>query len=247
MFGFCFDDDDESAVFFKKVVDRTRRYCTFPHVTCFVFLYKQRPLAVFRPFRSNSVKKEKIKIKTNTSSSPLAPPPSKPVKTSLISGPAPHSFVHVSHVGVNTRGIVESSKNIEPAWGALIADLQGYGISPEVMGNNMGFIKELVTGVAAAESALPCTSFVPLAFVCCHCDAWILTCLCDSISYTFITHARQSTPGKEAQDPSQGSDPLKRSITLVVFAHVQDRVHLSVGLYFFDSKIYPFHSYSAIV
>ena len=81
--------------------------------------------------------------------------PTKPVKANIISSPAPHSFVHVSHVGVNTKGIIESSKNIEPAWGALIADLQGYGISPEVMGNNMGFIKEMVAGVPA-ESPPPC-------------------------------------------------------------------------------------------
>jgi len=67
------------------------------------------------------------------------------LKTNVISSPAPHSFVHVSHVGVNTRGIIESSKNIEPAWGALIADLQGYGISPEVLGDNMGFIKDMVS------------------------------------------------------------------------------------------------------
>ncbi|KAF8128582.1 hypothetical protein EV363DRAFT_1297589 [Boletus edulis] len=123
MFGFCFDDDGEAAVFFKKVVDRTRRH------------------SVFRPFCTNSAKKDKENTKT--------PPTAKfkSIKANLISGPAPHSFVHVSHVGVNTRGIIESSKNIEPAWGAMIADLQGYGISPELMGNNMGFIKELVTGV----------------------------------------------------------------------------------------------------
>ena len=35
MFGFCFDDDGEAAVFFKKVVDRTRRHCTFFTVPCF--------------------------------------------------------------------------------------------------------------------------------------------------------------------------------------------------------------------
>ncbi|KAF8558639.1 hypothetical protein OG21DRAFT_1404798 [Imleria badia] len=128
MFGFCFDEDGEAGIFFKKVVDRTRRH------------------SVFRPFYSNSAKKERPKT-------PLLP--TKPVKANIISSPAPHSFVHVSHVGVNTKGIIESSKNIEPAWGALIADLQGYGISPEVMGNNMGFIKELVTGVPA-ESPSPC-------------------------------------------------------------------------------------------
>jgi hypothetical protein len=133
MFGFCFDDDGEAGVFFKKVVDRTRRHC------------------VFRPFRSNPAKKEKTKT---------LPAAAKPLKTNIISGPAPHSFVHVSHVGVNTRGIIESSKNIEPAWGALISDLQGYGISPEVMGNNMGFIKELVTGIPT-ESPLP-SSPIPI-------------------------------------------------------------------------------------
>ncbi|KIK98885.1 hypothetical protein PAXRUDRAFT_23990 [Paxillus rubicundulus Ve08.2h10] len=102
MFGFCFDEDEEAAVFFKKVVDRTRRH------------------SVFRPFRSRSTNKEKTKA-----------PQLKPVKPNIISSPTPHSFVHVSHVGINTKGIIESSKNIEPAWGALIADLQGYGISPE--------------------------------------------------------------------------------------------------------------------
>ncbi|KAN0094555.1 hypothetical protein V8E55_002842 [Tylopilus felleus] len=129
MFGFCFDDDSEASVLFKKVVDRTRRH------------------SVFRPFRSNSAKKDTEHAKMPSSRT-------KPVKTNLISSPAPHSFVHVSHVGVNTRGIIESSKNIEPAWGALIADLQGYGISPEVVGHNLGFIKELVTGVPA-ESPSP--------------------------------------------------------------------------------------------
>jgi len=122
MFGFCFDDDEESAVFFKKVVERTRRH------------------SVFRPFRSNPIKKEKTKAAQTKSSTPAKP---------MISSPAPHSFVHVSHVGLNTRGIIESSKNIEPAWDALIADLQGHGISPELMGDKMGFIRELVTGVAS--------------------------------------------------------------------------------------------------
>lgn len=159
-FGFCFDDDAEAAVFFKKVVDRTRRHCSCflpprQRVSNDVPRYPSPILAVFRPFRSNSMNKEKTKTPSS---------PSKPVKTNIISSPAPHSFVHVSHVGVNTRGIIESSKNIEPAWGALIADLQGYGISPEVMGNNMGFIKELVTGVPdESPSSCACSLYLTLS------------------------------------------------------------------------------------
>ncbi|KIJ16454.1 hypothetical protein PAXINDRAFT_75301 [Paxillus involutus ATCC 200175] len=126
MFGFCFDEDEEAAVFFKKVVDRTRRH------------------SVFRPFRSGSTKKEKTKV-----------PQLKPVKHNIISSPTPHSFVHVSHVGISTKGIIESSKNIEPAWGALIADLQGYGISPETVSGNMEYIKDCVTGATPVREGKP--------------------------------------------------------------------------------------------
>ncbi|KIJ64783.1 hypothetical protein HYDPIDRAFT_167598 [Hydnomerulius pinastri MD-312] len=141
MFGFCFDEDEEAGVFHKKVIDRTRRH------------------SVFRPFRSGSVKKEKTKA-----------PQSPPVKRSMISSPTPHSFVHVSHVGISTKGIIESSKNIEPAWGALIADLQGYGISPEVVKENTDFMEGFLAGAktmrdkvaGAAESAVsPAPAPVP--------------------------------------------------------------------------------------
>ncbi|KAG9310245.1 hypothetical protein JVU11DRAFT_9892 [Chiua virens] len=165
MFGFCFDDDGEAAVFYKKVVDRTRRH------------------SIFRPFRSNSVKREREMTKTPSVPAPPQvlslpsthtntdtdttvqpsttkpnpkPTPTKPKSStirfkpslkpsslrpnisSLISSPAPHSFVHVSHVGVGARGMIESSKNIEPAWGALIADLQGYGIGASSTGEAPG-------------------------------------------------------------------------------------------------------------
>ncbi|KAG6380295.1 hypothetical protein JVT61DRAFT_8403 [Boletus reticuloceps] len=117
-FGFCFDDDGEAAVFFKKVVDRTRRHCVFYSPCLRVTRLPRRETtdlctySRLRPFCTNSAKKDKENTKT------LPTAKFKSIKANLISGPAPHSFMHVSHVGVNTRGIIESSKNIEPAWGA---------------------------------------------------------------------------------------------------------------------------------
>ncbi|KAL4072247.1 hypothetical protein J3A83DRAFT_4188253 [Scleroderma citrinum] len=124
MFGFCFDEDVEADVFFKKVVDRTRRH-------------------FFGPFRSraNSIKKQAkptnpLKLSNSKPAPPVHQPLTRPstatpLKPSMISGPTLHSFVHVSHVGVSTTGEIESSKNIEPAWSALLADLQGRGFESE--------------------------------------------------------------------------------------------------------------------
>ena len=157
MFGLCFDEDDEADVFFKKVVDRTRRHCEFTNVqgsppfslallppslpsTSFTeFL----PKTVFGPFRSRTNSTKKPAKPTN----PLKPSKSKnvpsahfplirlgtatPLKPSMISGPTPQSFMHVSHVGVSTTGGIESSKNIEPTWSSLLADFQGNGFESE--------------------------------------------------------------------------------------------------------------------
>ncbi|KIO11098.1 hypothetical protein M404DRAFT_127847 [Pisolithus tinctorius Marx 270] len=111
MFGFCFDEDEEADVFFKKVADRTRRHSTN-----------------LNPLKS----KNKSKSLPASANQPLIrPSTTTPLKPSMISGPSPHSFVHVSHVGISANGGIESSKNVEPAWSALIADLQGYGFESE--------------------------------------------------------------------------------------------------------------------
>ncbi|KAH7883057.1 hypothetical protein F5I97DRAFT_1831888 [Phlebopus sp. FC_14] len=115
MFGFCFDEDEEAGVFWKKVVDRTQRH------------------SVLRPFRNSSMSKPKTKAKS-------------PVSPRIISSPTPHSFVHVSHVGISTKGIIESSKNIEPAWSSLIADLQHHGVPPDVVSENMDFVEGFLAG-----------------------------------------------------------------------------------------------------
>ena len=48
---------------------------------------------------------------------------------SLISSPAPLSFKHVAHVGVNRDGVFEASKGLEGSWTDMLRDLQGHGVS----------------------------------------------------------------------------------------------------------------------
>lgn len=95
-------------------------------------------VSVFQPFLFKSVKKDKKEKRKAAQSSPVNP--------GIISSPAPHSFVHVAHVGISTRGIIESSKNIEPAWSALIADLQGYGAPAVEIKDNKDFMEGFLAG-----------------------------------------------------------------------------------------------------
>lgn len=122
MFGLCFDEDEEASVFYKKVSDRTRHHFFQP------FLFKS----------AKKDKKEKQKAPKSSSANPR-----------IISSPAPNSFVHVAHVGISTRGIIESSKNIKPAWSTLIADLQGRGVAPETVEQDKDFVKGFLAGAKA--------------------------------------------------------------------------------------------------
>jgi len=52
---------------------------------------------------------------------------------SMISSPAPLSFRHVAHVGVNKDGVFEASKGLEGAWTDMLRDLQGHGVSEAML------------------------------------------------------------------------------------------------------------------
>jgi len=118
MFGFCFDDDDEAATFHTKVTDRTAR-----------------PKPGTTKGRTKPAKKDKA-----------LPPRPRRINTSTISAPAPASFVHVAHVGINAKGTIETSKDIDPAWGVLIQDLQEYGVSRDVVVENLDFVEGFLAG-----------------------------------------------------------------------------------------------------
>lgn len=51
----------------------------------------------------------------------------------MISSPAPLSFKHVAHVGVNRDGVFEASKDLDGAWKTMLANLQGHGVSEAVL------------------------------------------------------------------------------------------------------------------
>lgn len=45
----------------------------------------------------------------------------------MVSPPAPGTFVHVAHVGINAQGGVEASDDVEPGWSMMLGEIQGYG------------------------------------------------------------------------------------------------------------------------
>jgi len=125
MFGFCFDDDDEAATFFAKVTSRTSR----PKPTGGKF-HSTKPTKRAKPLASRAGR----------------------VNPSMISAPTPASFVHVAHVGLNADGNIESSEGMDPAWAVLIEELQGYGISRDVVEENLDFVEGFLKGAKLAKS-----------------------------------------------------------------------------------------------
>ncbi|EIW79684.1 hypothetical protein CONPUDRAFT_166414 [Coniophora puteana RWD-64-598 SS2] len=75
----------------------------------------------------------------------------KPISPAMISGPQPNSCIHVSHVGISPKGVIEASQNIDPSWTKLIADLQGYGVGPDVVRNNQDFVEGFLAGARSTR------------------------------------------------------------------------------------------------
>lgn len=59
----------------------------------------------------------------------------------IISAPTPNSFVHVAHVGVNNKGVIETSRGLDPVWKTVLADLQGYRVSKSIVLDHLDFVE----------------------------------------------------------------------------------------------------------
>ncbi|OAX43455.1 WH1-domain-containing protein, partial [Rhizopogon vinicolor AM-OR11-026] len=65
------------------------------------------------------------------------------IDKSMISGPTAGSFVHVAHMGYDAeKGF--TTTNVDPSWSAFLTDLEGHGVSREVIENDAEFIKRFM-------------------------------------------------------------------------------------------------------
>ena len=73
------------------------------------------------------------------------------ISRSLISSPAPDSFRHVAHVGVNANGVFEASKSLDDSWKDMLTKLQGHGVSEAVVIKHHDFVDGFWKGVEAIQ------------------------------------------------------------------------------------------------
>jgi neural Wiskott-Aldrich syndrome protein len=143
MFGFRFDDDLDAASFCKEVMDRTRS--TFRQLP-FPSLAKQpkSDVAPWQPARQKSQRSTSMRPGGKANSVPV---PGKPrITTSMISAPQPNSFVHIAHVGISEKGVIEATKDVDPRWTSLLKELSGYGVTRSVCEEHLDFIEGFLAG-----------------------------------------------------------------------------------------------------
>ena len=65
------------------------------------------------------------------------------IDKSMISGPTAGSFRHVAHMGYDSeKGF--TSTNVDPSWQQLLTSLQDQGVDPQLIEENMDFIKSFI-------------------------------------------------------------------------------------------------------
>jgi hypothetical protein len=146
-YGFLFHDDDEAALFGEKVISQTYNGRGYSRQKPTLF---QVLANLLRP-RSEVSRKRSTK-KSNKSQGPTRSKSlSSPISRTMISSPAPNSFKHVNHIGVGEDGVFETSSGLDHSWKAMLANLQGYGVSEEVVIRNSEFVEGFWKGVEAAR------------------------------------------------------------------------------------------------
>ncbi|KAI8970896.1 hypothetical protein BD414DRAFT_390602, partial [Trametes punicea] len=103
-------------------------------------------------YKKVTTKKTDGKAKSDTSKKKAAKSgKSGKIDKSMISGPTVGSFKHVAHMGYDPeKGF--TSTNIDPSWQTFLSDLEGHGVSREVLERDMEFIKDFVRDAQKAEA-----------------------------------------------------------------------------------------------
>ncbi|KAJ3001913.1 hypothetical protein NUW54_g6140 [Trametes sanguinea] len=78
----------------------------------------------------------------------MAPTPRR-VSPSMISSPAPGTFMHVAHIGIDGDGCIDASPNVEPGWTMILEELQGYGVSEKMVSQDLDFVEGFLAGAKA--------------------------------------------------------------------------------------------------
>ncbi|KAI9056454.1 hypothetical protein FKP32DRAFT_1465244 [Trametes sanguinea] len=128
MFGFRFDEDADAEHFLNRVTSRVQ--ITAPRT----------------PKSKTSLSKPSSPSIPSTGTT--APTPRR-VSPSMISSPAPGTFMHVAHIGIDSEGCVDASPNVEPGWTMILEELQGYGVSEKMVSQDLDFVEGFLAGAKA--------------------------------------------------------------------------------------------------
>jgi hypothetical protein len=151
-YGFLFNDDDEAALFGQKVISHIYNGRGYPTQKFTL----NRILADFFHTRLELPKKTRgskpSRSTTRSKSLSAGGHGSVSIKRSMISVPAPNSFRHVTHIGVGKDGVFEASTELDDSWKTMLASLQGYGVSEEMVIRHSDFVEGFWKGVEAVRT-----------------------------------------------------------------------------------------------
>ncbi|KAF8554503.1 PH domain-like protein [Imleria badia] len=81
----------------------------------------------------------------------------KAIDKSMISGPQQGSFKHIAHVGYDEeKGF--TSNNVDESWLSLVRNLQGHGVTADVIEENKEFIQDFVRKAQQTTVDVPATA-----------------------------------------------------------------------------------------
>lgn len=72
--------------------------------------------------------------------------PAQPAHLSPSMISSPKAFVHVAHVGINERGVVEATKGLDPVWASLVGELRGHRATDSIIQSDTEHVAGFLEG-----------------------------------------------------------------------------------------------------